>query len=174
MNPQCRKDFFLRRPEERNIAAARMVAWRNLYFRRRKHVRRVSRASWRVFQAPVYKSVIQHAIKCSARWKGGGRSGGAGGDGKRGARAAVVNRNYEAARFRICRAGSKRSLRERASARDRGGGGGGGRPGPPSRVQCASFLIKVADVPQVALILLGTSQLLRLHISQNLLYSVLH
>lgn len=45
---------------------------RNLYFRRRKHVRGVSRtASCRVFRGPVYKSVIQHAIKCSTRWKVG-------------------------------------------------------------------------------------------------------
>lgn len=27
---------------------------------------------------PVYKSVIQHAIKCSTRWKGGGRRAGVG------------------------------------------------------------------------------------------------
>lgn len=69
------------------------------------------------FSRPVYKSVIQHAIKCSTRWKVGEgrerkrekeREVERGLATKEERRTTVVNRNYEAARLRICRAGSKR------------------------------------------------------------------
>lgn len=52
-------------------------------------------------------------------------------------RTTVVNRNYEAARLRICRAGSKRCCEGGKSTRNRPRRG---RPGPPSRVQCTTFL----------------------------------
>lgn len=79
-------------------------ARRNLYFRRRKHVRRVSRASRRVFQAPCINPLFNTPL--SARPVGKVEEGAR--RRERRTRATVVNRNYEAARLRICRAGSKR------------------------------------------------------------------
>lgn len=50
MNPS--EGTFCDVSKERSITAARTAARCNLYFRHRKHVRRISRASRRVFQAP--------------------------------------------------------------------------------------------------------------------------
>lgn len=97
---------FLRCLEERSITAARTAARCNLYFRRRKHVRRVSRASRCVFQAPYINPLFNTPL--SARPAGKGKEGVVAGEDGGETRAAVVNRNYEAARLRICRAGSKR------------------------------------------------------------------
>lgn len=59
---------FLRCLEERSIPAARTSAWCNLYFRHRKHVRRISRASRRVFQAPYINPLFNTPL--SARPSG--------------------------------------------------------------------------------------------------------
>lgn len=75
-----------------------------------------------------------------SRGRGGGRERERGGKGgwpreEEERRTTVVNRNYEAARLRICRAGSKRCCEGGKRNRPRRG-----RPGPPSRVQCTTFL----------------------------------
>lgn len=90
MNPSCGRTFFatpggLQRPYDA-ICIFGVV---------NTSVSRIASFPARI-SGPVYKSVIQHAIKCPSRWKEEEAEGPVGERNRKKARAAVVNRNYEA------------------------------------------------------------------------------